>query len=200
MALKPGDGKNSADFKFASMTTANSSNPASTLMTANHHNNSSGNRPFSEPPPYGISMNTRPTPTYAQHVSNSTINKFNRDHQQKASAGQNKPTYVPLGDIRRNNITQQPPPAQIRPSQPLVPHSGSSGYQSMAAFSNQPTPARTKEEDESGELSMQSEEELAELAPSVLARRLIESQNRLKSQAAELKSKSSTFIVLHFSF
>lgn len=176
MALnKPSDPSMKNDFKFATNTptTALANNPSSTA--AMNHNNT---RPYSEPPPYGSS---RPASTYAPHVSSSTINKFSRGTD-KSSPNNGKP-YVPLGEIRRNN------PVQNRPTHSL----GASSYQSLAAFSNQPVTsqlglrASQKEDEDSEQITSQSEEELSELTAPVLARRLADAQSKLTTQASELK-------------
>ncbi len=208
MALKPSDASGKVDFKFATNipttahTTSLISNP-STMM--NNHNNI---RPFSEPPPYGSStlMNStvsRTTPTYAPHISSSTINKFTRpvgnDHQLPLKATPNnigKP-YVPLGEIRRNNHVQN------RPAQPTAANATPSSYHSLAAFTNLPIASHAglrnlpthKEEDDGEPASNQSEEELSELTPSVLAKRLAESQAKLTAQGSELKGIN----VIHYS-
>ena len=163
--------------------------------------NNNNARPFSEPPPY---PGTTTRSSYS-HMSNSTTNKFGTNRTESkplvvtaglpsvsgnlgASLDQQRKPYVPLGEIRRNI------PNQIRPSgsqQVLIPNPGPSSYQSLPAFNQQISqislrPVAPKEEGDE-ESSPQSEEELMMLSVPVLARRLAEAQNRIATQASEIK-------------
>lgn len=156
--------------------------------------NNNNARPFSEPPPYPGPVNR----TSYSHLSNSTMNKFtsSRNESKSVSAGipgasldQLRNPYVPLGEVRRHI------PNQIRPAsgqQVLLPNQGPSSYQALPAFNQQISlinlrPTTSKDDVEEDPLAPTSEEELVSLSVPVLARRLIEVQNRVASQASEIK-------------
>ena len=167
--------------------------------------NNNNARPFSEPPPYPGTT----TRTSYSHISNSTLNKFSngRTDNVKPTGGsvgipvlpntaleQQRKPYIPLGEIRRNI------PNQIRPpggQQLLIPNAGPSSYQSVPAFnqqipSNNARPGVLPKEDGDEEIGQMNEEELMSLSVAVLARRLIEAQNRINTQASEIKGKCVT--------
>lgn len=157
---------------------------------------SNNNRPFSEPPPY---PGTTPRSTYS-HVSHSTLTKFTGTRADPKPIGapnsvqldhQRKP-YVPLGEIRRNI----PPQSRVQGGQPqqvlLPPNSGQpSSYNSLHNFpQGSQGPSRTPvfKDEADDDLSFQmSEDELLMLSIPVLARKLVEAQNRIATQSLEVK-------------
>lgn len=166
--------------------------------------NNNNARPFSEPPPYPGPANR----TSYSHLSNSTMNKFGSSRTEikpmvvpagmsgvaSASLDQQRKPYVPLGEIRRNI------PNQIRQSggQVLLSNPGSSSYQSLPAFNQQISqinlrPTTSKEDGDDESSTQTSEEELMSLSVPVLARRLVEAQNRIATQASEIKGSKKCF-------
>lgn len=161
--------------------------------------NNNNARPFSEPPPYPGTTTRMSYP----HLSNSTMNKFSSSRTEikpaivssgivgvpSSSLDQQRKPYVPLGEIRRNI------PNQARPAgnqQMLIPNPGQTSYQSLPAFNQQISQASLRpvssKEDGDEEMSTQTtEEELMMLSVPVLARRLVEAQNRINTQASEIK-------------
>jgi hypothetical protein len=169
-------------------------------------------RPFSEPPPY---PGTATRASYS-HMPNSTMNKFGSSRTDTKTAvapsgipgvpvtslEQQRKPYIPLGEIRRNV-----PPNQIRPTpagqqqQVLIPNPGPSSYQSLPAFNQQISqinlrPVATKEDGDEELSTHMTEEELMMLSVPVLARRLLEAQNRIANQATEIKGKIVIYIPL----
>ncbi|KAK4035528.1 hypothetical protein OUZ56_027614 [Daphnia magna] len=163
-------------------------------------------RPFSEPPPYPGTT----TRTAYSHPTNSTMNKFGgrSDSKQVAVPGgvpgvpitsleQQRKPYIPLGEIRRNL------PNQIRPAPPvqqqlLIPNPGPSSYQSLPAFNQQISqinlrPVAVKEDADEELSTHMTEEELMMLSVPVLARRLLEAQSRIATQASEIKGLKSSY-------
>nr|SVE80745.1 EOG090X06T3 [Daphnia magna]SVE82513.1 EOG090X06T3 [Daphnia magna] len=136
-------------------------------------------RPFSEPPPYPGTT----TRTAYSHPTNSTMNKFGgrSDSKQVAVPGgvpgvpitsleQQRKPYIPLGEIRRNL------PNQIRPAPPINLR-----------------PVAVKEDADEELSTHMTEEELMMLSVPVLARRLLEAQSRIATQASEIKGLKSSY-------
>ncbi|XP_057379141.1 uncharacterized protein LOC130701179 [Daphnia carinata] len=150
------------------------------------------------------------TRTAYSHPTNSTMNKFGgrSDNKQVVAPGgvsggpitsleQQRKPYIPLGEIRRNV------PNQIRPALPgqqqvLIPNPGPSSYQSLPAFNQQISqislkPVALKEDGEEELSTLMSEEELMMLSVPVLARRLLEAQSRIATQASEIKGLKASY-------
>jgi hypothetical protein len=163
-------------------------------------------RPFSEPPPY---PGTTTRASYS-HMPNSTMNKFGSSRTDTkpavapggipgvpvTSLEQQRKPYIPLGEIRRNIPTNQirPAPAGQQQQQVLIPNPGPSSYQSLPAFNQQISqinlrPVATKDDGDEETSTHMTEEELMMLSVPVLARRLLEAQNRIATQATEIKGK-----------
>ena len=183
MALKPIESFVKSDLKF----TMNNNIP----------------RPFSEPPPYPGTT----TRTSYSHISSSTMNKFSNSRTDTkpviaqsggipgvpvTSSEQQRKPYVPLGEIRRNIPQNQIRQAPAGQQQVLIPNPGPSSYQSLPAFNQQISqinlrPAATKDDGDDELSTHMTEEELMMLSVPVLARRLLEAQNRIATQTTEIK-------------
>lgn len=163
-------------------------------------------RPFSEPPPYPGPT----TRTAYSHPSNSTMNKFGgrTDIKPVVVPGgvpglpitlleQQRKSYIPLGEVRRN-LPNQTRPAPAGQQQLLIPNPGPSSYQSLPAFNQQISqinlrPVAMKEDGDDELSTHMTEEELMMLSVPVLARRLLEAQSRIATQASEIKGIISNF-------
>nr|SVE81336.1 EOG090X06T3 [Daphnia magna] len=123
------------------------------------------------------------TRTAYSHPTNSTMNKFGgrSDSKQVAVPGgvpgvpitsleQQRKPYIPLGEIRRNL------PNQIRPAPPINLR-----------------PVAVKEDADEELSTHMTEEELMMLSVPVLARRLLEAQSRIATQASEIKGLKSSY-------
>lgn len=172
--------------------------------------NTNNNRPFSEPPPY---PGTTSRSAYS-HVSHSTLTKFNSGRSDAklgvvpngahSAIDQQRKSYVPLGEIRRNIPSQTRPQGGQSQQVPLPQNPATaSSYQPLPTFSQQGSqgPSRTPilKDEADDDLSFQmTEDELLMLSVPVLARKLVEAQNRITTQASEIKGTIKYFLLLHY--
>nr|SVE75774.1 EOG090X06T3 [Daphnia hispanica] len=125
------------------------------------------------------------TRTAYSHASNSTMNKFGGRTDIKpvvapggvpiTSLEQQRKSYIPLGEIRRN-LPNQTRPAPTGQQQLLIPNPGPSSYQSLPAFNQQI-----------------SQINLRPVAMKEDARRLLEAQSRIATQSSEIKGLKSSY-------
>ena len=161
--------------------------------------NISGNRPFSEPPPYPGTRSAYPNAT-----TNTCSNKFTRNdskqvNDQRSSSDVRK-TYIPLGEIVRNIPNQMGRPSSTtgaHHNQSLVSSSAPSSFQNSPLYNQhiqqipqQNRPVIPKEDLTEEALCQASEEDHMMLSVPVLVKHLMDTQNRISFQASEIKGKS----------